>query len=110
MKPQDKGMVSLKVSELEQKLPWLLEKKLAEKKSNEIFVDGCIAGIEKVFGNAELTQAIILKNIKASESAKAAIEKAKGKVEEEKFETKEKTEKKPQENSAKPIEKKEGNQ
>ena len=85
MKPKKSALVSIKLSELAAMLPELLEKKIAEEKGNQIIVDGEKAGISKVFGKAELKQALVLKNIKASESAKQAIEKSQGRLELESF-------------------------
>lgn len=82
MKTKKTSLISLKLLEFEKMLPKLLEKKLAEKKGSEIVVDGERAGIEKIFGSGEIKQAVLLKNIRASESAKDAIVKAGGKIEE----------------------------
>lgn len=88
LKTKKTNLAPIKLAELEQKIPMLLKKKLAEQKGNEIIIDGNVAGISKVFGSAELKHAIALKNIRASDSAKESILKAKGKIEEEKFEAK----------------------
>ncbi len=92
MKPRNTGMVSLKLSEFVARIPQLLEKKLAEKKGSEIIVDCKRAGIEKIFGNGIVEHAIVLKNVKATESVQQEIEKYGGKIENEKTGQKEKPE------------------
>lgn len=99
MKTKKNKLESVKLSEFVERIPILLKKKLAEKKGSEIIIDCEKAGIGKIFGQGEIKGALLLKNIKATENVRLAIEKAGGKIETEKFEEKKQVQK---EESAKP--------
>lgn len=94
MKEKKGKLESYKLEQFIELVPKLLEKKIAEKKGNEITIDCERAGIGKIYGQGELKEALVLKNARTTKGVSEAIIAAGGKIINDEF--KEKGEKKPE--------------
>lgn len=79
MKPKKKPR-ALNLSELNSVLKELVEKKKAEIKGDEIFIDGKIAGIGKILSRGKIEKKLVLKNVKVSKKALEKITTAGGRT------------------------------
>ncbi|MDO8646972.1 MAG: uL15 family ribosomal protein [Candidatus Diapherotrites archaeon] len=72
---------AISLEDLESRLEQLILKKKAKREDGKIIIDGKTARIARVFGNKELKEKLVLKNIKATENAAESIKHAGGSIE-----------------------------